>query len=301
MAYDWEDTFRLWSQPPSDTEDAKCGNAERMVRDAIDKDPILSNHTIKVFATGSYKNNTNVRNDSDVDICIECFDSFYDDLPSDNSVTPEDLGFSKATYPYGQFKNDVHSALIGKFGKVAVTRGNKTFDIHENTYRVDADVTPAFEHRRYYRGNNSSISYLSGIELSPDNGGRVINWPDQHYSNGVQKNNQTLHRFKFNVRILKRLRNEMEKSHILTPNLIPSFLIECLVWNVPNENFGHTFLQGDVRAVLAFLFNETRSDEQCSEWGEVSELKYLFQGNQAWTREQAHMFCDKSWDYLGFE
>ncbi|MEN6298603.1 MAG: nucleotidyltransferase [Anaerolineaceae bacterium] len=301
MAYDWEDTFRLWSQPPSSTEDAKCGNAERMIRDAIDKDPVLSQHNIKVFATGSYKNNTNVRNDSDVDICVECFDTFFYDLPSDGSLTASEVGIIAASYPYDQYKNGVQNALINKFGKNAVARGNKTFDIHENTYRVDADVTPAFEHRRYYRGSNSSINYSSGIELRPDNGGRVKNWPDQHYSNGVQKNNQTLHRYKYNVRILKRLRNELEKAKILTTNLIPSFLIECLVWNVPNENFGHTYLQSDVRAVLAFLFNETRSDEQCSEWGEVSELKYLFRSSQPWTREQAHMFCDKSWDYLGFE
>jgi len=41
--------------------------------------------------------------------------------------------------------------------------------------------------------------------------------------------------------------------------------------------------------------------DKCSEWGEVSELKYLFRSPQKWTREQAHKFIDAAWDYIGFE
>ena len=54
-------------------------------------------------------------------------------------------------------------------------------------------------------------------------------------------------------------------------------------------------------AALAYLFNNTRTDEECSEWGEVSELKYLFRGPQKWTRAQAHAFISAAWDYLGLE
>ena len=50
---------------------------------------------------------------------------------------------------------------------------------------------------------------------------------------------------------------------------------------------------------LAFLFNNTIKYDTCSEWGEVSELKYLFRGNK-WTRTQAFLFIDKAWDYIGF-
>jgi len=45
----------------SDTEKEKREHAEDMVRDAIRSDPALSRRTIKVFAQGSYRNNTNVR------------------------------------------------------------------------------------------------------------------------------------------------------------------------------------------------------------------------------------------------
>ena len=82
---------------------------------------------------------------------------------------------------------------------------------------------------------------------------------------------------------------------------IVSCLIESLVWNVPNEGFGHSTLTADVRYTLAHLFNNTRKDEDCSEWGEVNELKYLFRSSQPWTRQQAHDFVSAAWNYIGFE
>jgi hypothetical protein len=79
---------------------------------------------------------------------------------------------------------------------------------------------------------------------------------------------------------------------------VPGFLVECLTWNVPNGRFGHDTYTADVREALAHLFNNTMSDEKCGDWGEVSELKYLFRGGQKWTRQQAHQFLDSAWDYL---
>lgn len=162
---------------------------------------------------------------------------------------------------------------------------------------------PCFEHRRYTgeRLYDGSYYYLSGTEFRPDSGGRVINWPQQHYENGVAKNDATGNRFKYITRVLKRLRNEMADKGITAAKPIPSYLIECLVWNVPNEGFGHDTYTADVRYVLAHTFNETINDEKCSEWREVNELKYLFRIGQPWTRQQAHDFLSAAWDYIGFE
>src|SRR5712691_8151711 len=85
---------------------------------------------------------------SDVDICVCCMDTFFCDF------TFADYGKAEAnvvdtTYSYAQFKNDVQGALEKKFGKRGVSRGNKAFDVHENTYRVDADVVAAFARRLY--------------------------------------------------------------------------------------------------------------------------------------------------------
>lgn len=300
MGRDWESTFHYWSLPSSDTEEQKYSNTERMIRAAIDESYSLSKRSITVFTQGSYKNNTNVRQDSDVDICIRCNDVFFYDFPSDNSISKSDAGFSDADYTYSQFKNEVEEALVAKFGRGMVTRGKKAFDVHATSYRVDADVVPTFEHRRYFRNYNGQINYLSGTELHPDDGGKIINWPEQNYSNGVEKNKATGGRFKYMTRILKRLRNKMNEENIIEAAITPSFLIECLVWNTPNDNFGYSEYCTDIRNVLFHTFNETLTFEKCKEWGEVNELKYLFI-RQTWTWNQAHSFLNAAWNYLGFE
>ena len=65
------------------------------------------------------------------------------------TTTGPNLVSSLRHYSYAQFKNDVQTALEDKFGTDGVTRGDKAFDVHANTYRVDADVVPAFAYRLY--------------------------------------------------------------------------------------------------------------------------------------------------------
>ena len=303
MPNDWENIFRAWSKPPSDTEQERSDNAERIIRHAIQKDPVLSKKNIEVFAQGSYLHNTNVKQDSDVDICIRYMDTFYYDLPSEPPNNPEYFGIIPSEYTMAEFKNSVELALVNRFGRNSVNRGNKAFDIQKNNYRISADVVPCFEHRRYTGQfyNNSAPQYLSGTELRPDKGGRIINWPFENYTNGVEKNKQTKNRYKFSVRILKRLRNEMQNNGVAAAKNVASFLIESLTWKVPNEGYKSEFYSLNIRWVLAHTFNETRNDNTCHEWGEVNELKYLFRSVQAWTREQANSFLYAAWQYIGFE
>jgi hypothetical protein len=302
MSRDWESVFQSWAGPSSETEAAKCENAERMIKGAIRDSEALAKRDVRVFAQGSYRNNTNVRQESDVDICVCDMSMFFSDFTTAKSFDRDDVGLTDSSYTYAQFKKEVEAALVAKFGRSAVTRGDKAFDIHENSYRVDADVVAACEHRRYTtQASDGTYNYISGIEFRPDSGGKIRNWPQQHYDNGVRKNDATSRRYKKVVRILKRLRNEMADGGVQAAKPIPSFLIECLVWNTPNEGFGHTTLKADVRYALAHTFNETRNDERCHEWGEVSELKYLFRNSQPWTREEAHAFLAAAWDYVGFE
>jgi len=253
----------------------------------------LRTRGVSVFAQGSYRNNTNVRKDSDVDIGILCTDTFFLDLPE--GTTRETFRLGPATYHYAQFKNEVEAALVDCFGRAAVTRGNKAFDIHETSYHVEADVAPFFEHRRY----QANGTYLEGVELWTDREGtRVINWPEQHYTNGCRKNTNTGTRFKSIVRVLKALSNEMTEEGVRAGD-IPSILIEYLVWNVPNDRFQNSTYTADVKAALVFLYEHTKTDDLCREWGEVSELKYLFRPAQKWTREQANAFTIAAWSHAG--
>jgi len=290
----WESTFESWAKPPGQTEREKMENAERAVKTSVEKSTALEGHNITVFPQGSYRNRTSVRQDSDVDICVLCTDTFYFGLP--NGMTREQFGLnSPATYQDAQFRSDLDSTLRSHFGASAVSAGNKAWDIHENSYRVDADVVACFEYRDYSRDG----TYRSGTAVLTRSGTYIMNFPIQSYECGKAKNEASSRRFRACVRILKRLSGDMQDKGAIVTSL-PSFLIESLVWNVPNDYFGHDSYTEDIRAVLAFLCDDTRANETCSEWCEVNGIKYLFRPSQKWTRAQVNASLNAAWRYLGF-
>jgi tRNA nucleotidyltransferase (CCA-adding enzyme) len=82
---DWEATFTSWAKGPGTTEQAKCENAETAIRKAIAAHEKLSVMDITVFGQGSYRNKTNVRQNSDVDICVRLNSTFFCGLPHGNN------------------------------------------------------------------------------------------------------------------------------------------------------------------------------------------------------------------------
>ena len=76
MAKYTEKQLESWRKPPSDSEETKLENSERMVRDAINSDEKLKKKSTEIFGQGSYVNNTNVRLNSDIDINIRYTDGF---------------------------------------------------------------------------------------------------------------------------------------------------------------------------------------------------------------------------------
>jgi hypothetical protein len=297
----WEETFTSWAKGPGITEQDKCENAETAVRKAIANHERLAALDIKVIPQGSYKNRTNVRQDSDVDICVRLAFPFFATYPE--AKTNSDFGNVDGSMSFSDYRNLVGEALVDYFGEESVTRGNKAFDIHENTYRIDADVVAALE-RRLYTGrmnDDGTHHYLSGIAFNSDTGKHITNWPEQNYDEGLAKHNATGKRFRKVIRILKRLRNVMDGDKIASADGVASCLIEALVWNVPDDDFGDDTLTADLRHVLAYIFNNTRKDEECAKWTEVNAIKYLFRAQQPWTRERAHSFVSAAWGYVGFK
>lgn len=291
MARDWEAQFREWAKPPGKTEQDRCDNAASAIRNAIKASQQLQSRNVTVFTQGSYRNNTNVRKDSDVDIGVRCGTTFLNDYPE--GTTRETFGFSASDYRYDQFKAEVEAALVDYFGRAAVSRGNKAFDVHETSYHVEADVAGFFTHRRF----SPDARYHEGVALLTDREqNRIVNWPEQHYQNGCSKNESTGRRFKGIVRVLKALSNEMTEVGLKEGDT-PGFLIECMTYNVPNAVLGNSTYTADVKATLGHIYTHTQTNEACEKWVEVSELKWLFRPWQKWTREQANAFTVAAWNY----
>jgi hypothetical protein len=302
MSAAWNDRFGTWAQAPSQTETDRIDNAINAIKKALAADAKMASMT-KVFVQGSYRNRVNVRQDSDVDIgVLYTGNLFGPQYPP--GKTAADFNVVHVEYGYADFKNDIEEALVARFGRAAVTRGDKAFDIHENTYRVDADVVPLMVHRRY----SVDGSYICGTELRPDSGGRIFNWPErlydtrewpnQHYENGNSKNNDTRRAYRGVVRIVKKLRNIMDEEGVAEAKPIKGFNVECMVWNAPNSCFANTTWYEDVSAVLNYLSYNLSNMAHCGEWGEVSEWKYLLKDDDA-KRRLFEAFVDRARRYIG--
>ena len=276
-----EDQLKFWARPPNEAQEKRCKNAEDMIRNAIQASGALSRRNINIFLQGSYANNTNTARNSDVDVGVVCHDTIFSDYP--DGMSREDFGITPATYQYSTFKNEIEEALTSYFRNGTVKRSNKACDIKATSYHVEADVAPFLEHRRY----TTSGSYLEGVELQPDNGGRVKNWPEQHKANGIAKNKATGRRFKRMVRVVKSIND-------LTDNPVPGFLIECLMWNIPDTEFAHATYEQTLRTILIYLHGHLGTSV-ADDWVEVSQLKYLFRGN-SWSKEDAKSAILKIWN-----
>ncbi|WP_395840503.1 nucleotidyltransferase domain-containing protein [Cystobacter fuscus] len=312
MAKDWHETFKTWAKPPSETEEAKGSHAAEMIRKAIRGSEVLAVKNIDVYATGSYRNNTNTRLGGDIDVAVVLKDAAFYDLPQ-SGPTFQTLGIKEGGVVYGfaPFREDVGKALRAVFGVSNVTAGPKAFNIRENTNRMDADVAVFLEHRRYTGEKNRDGQWVfhRGVEMRPayDSSRRIINWHQQHYERGVARNDATRRRFKRMTRILKRLRDEMKEqgsSEVKAEaNAAPSFLLECLAFNATDACFNR--VEGsyyeDVKAVILECWSRTRDDAQGASLVEVSGMKPLFGPGQPWTRTDANTFLARAWNYVGFK
>lgn len=282
-----EEQLEVWASGPSDTELTRCQNAKSMIYDCL-KDRF--GEGIQVFLQGSYRNSTNVKRESDIDIVVLNPDFFYSDY---SQIDVLDQARAKAlaeptSYTFSQFKTEVHGLLAATFGTGGVIRKNKCIHIDENTYRVKADVVPAFAHRRYVSGDR----WHEGIGLITDNGGdRIHSFPKHHYDNGVEKSKTTSERYKPTVRILKHIRNRLVEDGLMRMEDMPSFFVECLIWNALDAPFysgaGH---KDRIPAILSNVQLRCRNPLQAMGMKEVNNLKPLFSDAIGRTSQQANSF-----------
>jgi hypothetical protein len=89
----------------------------------------------------------------------------------------------------------------------------------------------------------SRESHDDGITFWTQRGSRqIVNFPKQHWSNGVAKNRdaRTSGRYKATVRMFKNARSAAVDRHLLSADSAPSFFVECLIYNAPDNLFMST-------------------------------------------------------------
>ncbi len=205
-------------------------------------DTKYADKSFAVFLQGSYGNDTNIYAESDVDVIIR-LDSIY--FYDTSELKPEDLqtfqsGFVAGTYSYADYKSHVIAALQKSFGQDDVKPGKKAVKIKANGNRRNADVVVATEFRRYY-STASGPQFYQGICFFTPDGARIANYPSYHSANCTTKHQATNQWFKPMVRILKNMRSKLVDDGVLAAGSAPSYYIEGLLYNVPNDKFGKSY------------------------------------------------------------
>lgn len=291
-----EDTLASWTGPSSDTEQEKQERTERMIGEAVSNHAAFRGCILRVYAKGSYANNTNVKADSDVDIAVQCGDVEYWDEEAAGAHTPGSpyTGIWTPT----KLRTELGAALKAKFPGQVDSSGSTAFRINSSTARVDADVVPCFDYKYYLRGGGSR----EGAKIFKKDGTSFENYPQQQLDNGRAKNTRTSSRYKRTVRIMKRVENVMvaNGSH----RDVPSFLVECLVYNCPDSILNRSTWTDIVRGVIVHIWQELQGEEPTNNsdrWLEANECKYLFHAAQVWNRADGRDFANAAWNYLGFK
>ncbi len=291
-----EQTLSGWTGPSSDTEQEKQQRTVRMVRDAVDNHAAFRGCSLNVYAKGSYSNNTNVRTDSDVDVGVQCQDVEYWEEQSAGAHKPGS-GYTGIWTP-ARLRDELRQALRAKFPGQVDDSGSTAFIVHSGSARVDADVVPCFDYKYYFTSGSSR----TGSKLFRTEGSSFVNYPEQQLVNGSRKNTDTGSLYKKAVRVMKRVENAMVTAK--THREVPSFFIECLVFNCPNSIITRTNWTDRVEGIIVHIWQKLQGDEpsdSSQRWVEANECKWLFTSAQDWTRADGRDFVKAAWNYLGYK
>lgn len=284
-----ESQLETWSHQGSITQSSNTYNAIKNVLEA--NTTPFAGKNFKVFLQGSYGNDTNIYAESDVDVVIRLDDCFQSDLTqlTEDEKAAYKSAFSDATYTHVDFKQDVLSALTMQYGD-AVTEGDKAIAIEASGSRRKADVIVAIQFRRYFKFRSSNDSeYVEGICFWNGKGERIANYPKQHSANLTTKHQNTSKRFKPMARVFKNMRGRLVNDGMIKSGIAPSYYIEGLLYNVPNEKLTSSY-QDCVLNVLNWYQKEaSKIDLVCA-----NEQYYLLRDgyHTCWTQANCDAFIE---------
>jgi uncharacterized protein YbaA (DUF1428 family) len=253
----------------------------------LDADAAYAAKSFEVFLQGSYGNDTNIYAESDVDVVIR-LDSI---MRSDLSALPAEQqqayhsAYGKAAYTFAEFKGAVTDHLVGAYG-ADVDPGNKAVKIKANGTRRNADVVICFQYRRYLRFvSEDDQEYIPGIIFPSQSSGEIINYPKRHSENCTTKHRGTHSYFKPTARILKNMRSRLVADGKIPAGTAPSYYLEGLLYNVPNEKFGTSYGDTLVNSIN-WLLKTDRTQLVCA-----NEQYYLLgDGNVQWPTANCDQF-----------
>ena len=262
-----ESVLNQWSHHHAATASVQAHTA---IRDALAHRD-LPVHDI--FLQGSYKNDTNLRRNSDVDLVVQLDLRLRPRVAALVGPQLRNSGSHMAAYERWQsFRRLVLAALREHFGDV-VTTGRKSLKVAQGSIPAAADVVVTLK-----CGNGSAL-YV------PDEHRWAVSFPQQHHSKGASKDRGSAGRYKRATRMFKAARNHLLESNTIAEDTAPSYFIECLMYNVPNSLFQSSLARTYVGAVN-WLSAATLRDFKCQ--NQLIDL--VGDSNDQWSVDKARAF-----------
>jgi hypothetical protein len=253
----------------------------KSIRAALEAYTWPSGVQYEVYLQGSYKNHTNIRGDSDVDVVVQLNSTFLENLPVN---LKRQFRFRDASYGWEEFRSDVLKALRNYYGPGQVREGRKSLKVQ--TSYLPADVVVSLQYRKYPDRPRSEDDFIEGMAFwVPSESRWVINYPKLHYQNGVKKNQDTNEQYKPTVRMFKNARTYLVDRGVIPADLAPSYFLECLLYNVPDDKFG-TNLQSTFREVITWLLKADFSRFVCQN----RQLLLFGSSPEQWSKDRAYRF-----------
>jgi hypothetical protein len=129
---------------------------------------LVKDKKFEIYLQGSYKNDTNIYGESDVDVVVQLNSSFHYDLsalPVNESLLFKQIYPSAAIYLWNNFRADVLNALQAYYGASKISEGNKSLKVGEESGRLPADIVVCLQYRKYQRFLNLSYEPMASISL----------------------------------------------------------------------------------------------------------------------------------------
>lgn len=258
----------------------------------------------EMFLQGSYKNDTNIYAESDVDSVIIHKDCFLFDI---SLLTNQDkhlflssmpmqilqgLNYQTSSGRNSAFKIILHSqkniikCLSNNFPKENIRIGNKAVTIlpdrHGSRRKLDLLITVP------YRLYSSPLNYEEGVCFYNRKDNKLnINFPKQHSKYLTEKNKRSNGLLKPIIRICKNSHKYLIDNNLLQKGIASSYDIECMIYNVPTGYF-KTNYQETIINCFDYLQNTDKSNFVCP-----NQQLYLFRNETSWSKSKCKYFIDR--------
>lgn len=230
-----ENQLKIWAQPGT-VQGAK--NTHAAIRNALAGHQWPDDVRYRTYLQGSYRNNTHLRRQSDVDVVVE-----LTSLPvRDGSLLPDAQKrslkerFPDSEYGWRRFRRDVLKAITDRFGESRVREGKKTLKLVMESPEIPVDVVVAVRYLNYteYSGQRS-YKHTEGMGLYlPMESRWTVSYPHLHRRKGVAKEKATNWWFRRTIRMFKNARAQLVEENGLAPATARSYqksacCITCLI------------------------------------------------------------------------